>query len=205
VDAPATARRVVADALVERVPAPVIERAKLTISELITNSVCHSAGGYAVVRLHLTDERLRLEVSDRGQGDAIVRRPADARTGRGFGLQVIETLSERWGSERHASGATCVWAELSPTADAGTSPRQPAPPPGAEVHVVPESRTGRWGVHLDPDAPALSEHASETAAEAAARAQAALYASGRVVVHDRYFRTHVTSPRTSPAGDDRTG
>ena len=41
VNAPAMARRIVADALHERVPLPVIERATLTISELVTNNACH--------------------------------------------------------------------------------------------------------------------------------------------------------------------
>jgi anti-sigma regulatory factor (Ser/Thr protein kinase) len=144
-DAPAAARRAVAAALADRVAAPVIERAKLTISELITNSVRHSGvpeGAYAVVRLYLTDERLRLAVEDPGHGGEIVRRRADARTGRGFGLHVVETLSERWGSERHASGVTCVWAELSLGAgDADTAPPY-AVPPRAEVHVVPNHAPG---------------------------------------------------------------
>lgn len=140
VNAPATARRVVAAALAERVPAAVIERAKLTISELVTNSVCHSGtclGAHAVVRVELRDGCLRLEVEDPGQGGAVVR-----RTGGGFGLQVVETLSERWGSERRAGGSLRVWAELSlaaPRTDEAPAPSVDAPRP--PVHVVPESRT----------------------------------------------------------------
>jgi hypothetical protein len=30
--------------------------------------------------------------------------------GGGFGLYLVETLAERWGSRR--DGSTCVWAEL---------------------------------------------------------------------------------------------
>jgi hypothetical protein len=196
-DAPATARRMVAEALADLVPASVIERAKQTISELFTKSVCHGgmpAGGHALVRLKLTDELLRLEVEDPGRGGAVVRRRPDARLGGGFGLHVVETLSERWGSERRASGALRVWAELSLQ---DTPVPHAAPQRREEVRVMPEPRAGTWSVHLDADS-ALSEHTSETAAEAAARAQAALHDCTRIVVHDRYFRTRSMSLRPGP-------
>ena len=212
VDAPAMARRVVASALAERVAPSVIERAKLTISELITNSVRYSGapgGGYAIVRLQLSDERLRLEVEDPGRGGAVVPRRADPIAGGGFGLHVVEALSERWGSERHASGALSVWAELSldpalagkesPTANANAASQR-----GEEVHVVPEPRAGSWSVYLDPLAPALSKHPSQTDAEAAARAHATLGNCRRIVVHDRYFRTRLMPLRAvdaSPSDD----
>jgi hypothetical protein len=44
-------------------------------------------------------------------------------------------------------------------------------------------------VYVDAAAEALSEHTSETAAESAARTCGA----SRIVIHDRYFRTHVGS------------
>ena len=205
VNAPAMARRVVAAALVERVAAPVLERAKLTISELVTNSVRHGAvteGGYAVVRLQLTDKRLRLEVEDPGRGGAPAPRRADADTCGGFGLQVVETVSERWGSERCASGALRVWAELSlDPAVAGKDVRadNATPQPGEEVRVVPEARAGTWSVYVDAMDAALSEHPSQTDAEAAARAQAALRDCRRIVVHDRYFRTRLVPLRAADA------
>jgi anti-sigma regulatory factor (Ser/Thr protein kinase) len=205
VNAPARARRVVAAALVERVAASVIERAKLTISELVTNSVRHGGvteGGYAVVRLQLSDKRLRLEVEDPGRGGAVSPRGVDTNTCGGFGLHVVETVSERWGSERCASGALRVWAELSldPTVASKDAPaRNATPQRGEEVHVVPEPRAGTWSVYLDAMDAALSEHPSQTDAEAAARAQAALRACRRIVVHDRYFRTRLMSLRAVDA------
>jgi anti-sigma regulatory factor (Ser/Thr protein kinase) len=203
--APATARCIVATALAEHVAPSVIERAKLTISELITNSVRHGVvpeGGYAVVRLELTDARLRLEVEDPGGGGAVTRRRADARSVGGFGLHVVETLSERWGSERCASGAMRVWAELSlrPTVtDEDPAATKAGLQRRDEVHVVPQPRAGTWSVHLGAMDATLSEHSSETAAEAAARAQAALHGCGRIVVHDRYFRTRSLSLRRNDA------
>ena len=34
--------------------------------------------------------------------------------GRGFGLNLVHTLSERWGVEHAVAGGTRVWAQLAP-------------------------------------------------------------------------------------------
>jgi hypothetical protein len=66
-----------------------------------------------------------------------------------------------------------------------------------EVHVVSDERA-IWRVYdTDADAP-ISEHTNATEAELAARAQAAGRSAERVVVHDRYHRTHDAA--SSPAG-----
>ena len=66
-----------------------------------------------------------------------------------------------------------------------------------EVHVISDERT-TWRVY-GPDAQApLSEHASATEAELAAQAHAQDRDADRVVVHDRYNRTHDAPP--TPAG-----
>jgi hypothetical protein len=62
----------------------------------------------------------------------------------------------------------------------------------AEFHVVPRPRAATWAVYID--TVALSEHTSETAAESAARATQARAGGGsRIVIHDRYNRTHVVT------------
>jgi hypothetical protein len=67
-----------------------------------------------------------------------------------------------------------------------------------EVHVVPDART-TWRVYdTDADAP-ISEHTNATEAELAARARAEDRNADRVVVHDRYHRTHDAA--SSPAGE----
>src|SRR5947208_6391362 len=66
-----------------------------------------------------------------------------------------------------------------------------------EVHVVPDQRA-TWRVYdTDAEAP-ISEHTNATEAELAARARAEDRGVDRVVVHDRYHRTHDAAP--SPAG-----
>ena len=66
-----------------------------------------------------------------------------------------------------------------------------------ELHVIADERS-TWRVYETDAAEALSEHTSATDAELAARARAEHQAVERVVVHDRYHRTHDTAP--SPTG-----
>ena len=50
-------------------------------------------------------------------------RPASLQAGAGFGLNLVQMLSERWGVERLARGGTQVWAQLvrSPPDDSVTT------------------------------------------------------------------------------------
>jgi Uncharacterized protein conserved in bacteria (DUF2188) len=59
-----------------------------------------------------------------------------------------------------------------------------------EVHIVPRPRAGTWAIYVDAGADAVSEHPTETAAEAAAQTEALLRGVETVVLHDRYHRTH---------------
>jgi hypothetical protein len=67
-----------------------------------------------------------------------------------------------------------------------------------EVHVVPDRRT-TWRVYDTDAAAPVSEHTNATEAELAARVRAEDCGAERVVVHDRYHRTHDAAP--SPAGE----
>jgi hypothetical protein len=58
-----------------------------------------------------------------------------------------------------------------------------------ELHVIPDERT-TWRVYEAGATAPLSEHTNATDAELAALARAA----ERVVVHDRYHRTHDAAP-----------
>jgi hypothetical protein len=131
----------------------------------------------------------------------------------------VHALSERWGSERTRTGTTRVWAQLADTAvpgdpacgesseatrpDTASSTERELTPPGqravfagrsAAVHVVPQPRTATWGVYVDVAADPLSEHTSETEAEAAARVHALTSGGEAILVHDRYHRIH-SGPR----------
>jgi len=114
VDAPGDARAAVSGALSGRVPASMVEQARLVVSELATNSVLHSGAspdGELVVRVQLADLTARVEVQDPGCAGPFAARTPDLHGGGGFGLHLVHALSERWGVER-AIGETRVWAEL---------------------------------------------------------------------------------------------
>jgi anti-sigma regulatory factor (Ser/Thr protein kinase) len=125
VHAPAAARAAVTGALRDRVPAAVLEHAQLLVSELATNSVRHSGampGDDLVVRVEPSKATVRVEVEDSGRSAAVVARPPDLNVGTGFGLNLVHTLSERWGVEHAVAGGTRVWAQLSLTALAHAAP-----------------------------------------------------------------------------------
>jgi anti-sigma regulatory factor (Ser/Thr protein kinase) len=116
VRAPGAARRVVARYLGDLVAPSVLGDAQLLVSELVTNSVQHSgvvAGEPLTVRVDLAQTWCRVQVQDPGHEGVIAPRPPDGARGGGMGLNLVQTLSERWGLERAREGGTRVWAQLS--------------------------------------------------------------------------------------------
>lgn len=98
-----------------------LDDAALIASELVGNALRHARplpeGGVSV-RWELTDDSVRLEVTD-GGGDteprlgaagAVERQLAIMTTG-GRGLSIVEALSDSWGVRRRPD-ATTVWARL---------------------------------------------------------------------------------------------
>jgi serine/threonine-protein kinase RsbW len=106
---PALGRAAVAATAVG-IPADDFENALLLTSELVTNSVRHSASNWIELAITVETDRLRIEVSD--EGDQPIRpRPADNNNHGGWGLTLVAELSTRWGVERHATGKT-IWLEF---------------------------------------------------------------------------------------------
>jgi anti-sigma regulatory factor (Ser/Thr protein kinase) len=106
----ALARRFVDRQLRERrLPEPVVERALLISSELVTNAFKHGEGKIEL-KLCLLPDRVRVEVIDEGhrQAPAVREQPGD-ETG-GWGLKIVERVALRWGV---FEGTTHVWADLS--------------------------------------------------------------------------------------------
>ena len=113
VDAPAAARAAVTAWMSGHVSETMLADIQLLISELVANSVRHAdapADAVVNVRAQATADSLRLEVEDRGSTGSITRRAPDLHYGGGFGLNVVERLSARWGVNREVG--TRVWAEL---------------------------------------------------------------------------------------------
>jgi anti-sigma regulatory factor (Ser/Thr protein kinase) len=85
------------------------EDALLVVSELVTNAVVHGQGEPVVV-MEFTDDRLRLEVHDEDTRPPVRREPGPDDPG-GFGLNIVDRLSEEWGWSTTATGKM-VWCHL---------------------------------------------------------------------------------------------
>ena len=112
--APGAARDFVVLCLEQRVVASALDSAQLLVSELVTNSFQHSGAPMddVMVSVELMPHWFRVGVQDSGSDAVIAARPVDLGAGGGFGLNLVQMLSERWGVERLAGGGTQVWAQL---------------------------------------------------------------------------------------------
>jgi anti-sigma regulatory factor (Ser/Thr protein kinase) len=106
------ARRFLAEFLQRaEVPEELAATAELCVSELVTNAIVH-----AHTRIELrasVDAELTVSVRDRGgpEVDAAPDADPDPLRVHGRGLQLVEALADRWGSDRDAIGTT-VWFSL---------------------------------------------------------------------------------------------
>ena len=102
------------ESLEPQVGEPMLNDMRLLVSELVTNSVRHSdRNGSSVVELEVdvSEKRVLVRVTDNGPGfEASPRGPEDD-PGSGWGLFLVEQISDRWGVE--LNGSTQVWFELS--------------------------------------------------------------------------------------------
>lgn len=107
-------------ALAPRIPGPVLLDAVLLVSELVTNGTRYGVGGPIGLKVVLSEDRLRVEVTDPGGGETtptLKEPPAP-----GWGLRLLERVAGRWGAE--AGPPTLVWFELP------TAPADEGVPPG---------------------------------------------------------------------------
>jgi anti-sigma regulatory factor (Ser/Thr protein kinase) len=112
--APAEARRSLE--LVSGLDPETLERVRLLVSELVTNSVRHA--GLSIddpVHLRVVSDRehIRVEVTDPGPGfePAVVPLPDPEGTSK-WGLYLVNRIADRWGVS--SDGESRVWAEFSP-------------------------------------------------------------------------------------------
>ena len=101
----------------------VVSAVELMVSELATNCVRHTDAGFDL-SVCQSAETIRVEVTDTGAGEPVVRSPALSEpTGRG--LQLVQLMSEGWGVTRGPgrTGKT-VWFTI--LAEAGREPARRA-------------------------------------------------------------------------------
>lgn len=130
----------------------VVDDAVLILSEFVTNALRHAralTSDTIRVSWSLTgDGLLRIEVTDGGGTTRPVTKPysmsVSAQAGRG--LEIVDKLADRWGSQREESGDEyTVWAELAVRArHAGRRSRgraagrgSPSSPNGATITALP--------------------------------------------------------------------
>jgi anti-sigma regulatory factor (Ser/Thr protein kinase) len=85
----------------------------LLVSELVTNGVRHAdTAPEAPLRIavRLADDRVRVEVSDQGEGFDHGPLPPDPTRAGGWGLRLVDEIADAWGVDR-AQGTT-VWFEI---------------------------------------------------------------------------------------------
>lgn len=107
VQAPALARQAVRRELCDSLGTEELADIQLMVSELVTNSILHSAPRAGDVTLEVdANDPIRIMVSDRGEDFSLDH---DGWTG-GWGLALVERLSDRWGLAR--GNGTRVWFEM---------------------------------------------------------------------------------------------
>ena len=88
-----------------------LELLVLLVSELVTNAVAH-ADPPVVLRVHVDEERTRVEVTDGVRDVPVVRDPPPTALG-GRGVMFVDRLASSWGtSEEEGEAAKAVWFEL---------------------------------------------------------------------------------------------
>jgi anti-sigma regulatory factor (Ser/Thr protein kinase) len=106
--APGDARRALRNLCADHIENDLLVDAELLVSELVTNALRHGRGDISL-RARVDEERLRVEVIDAGSGFAYDPRRSDFEQLGGWGLDIVDVVSTRWGAH---DGATRVWFEL---------------------------------------------------------------------------------------------
>lgn len=107
--APAAARQII-DRL-ERLRPDVAVNARLLVSELVANAVRHvRRDGHIGMQVEVRDDALHVEVLDPGAGFVPQARHTESPLGSGWGLHLVDELSDRWGVDGGAP--TRVWFEI---------------------------------------------------------------------------------------------
>jgi anti-sigma regulatory factor (Ser/Thr protein kinase) len=109
-EAAAEARRAIAGLRADLDP-PLLETLRLLVTELVTNSVRHTAAESVTLKVAVGKSAVLTEVADIGPGFApeCVEHAGDENTG--WGLFLVERLASSWGV-KHDGPSKRVWFEL---------------------------------------------------------------------------------------------
>lgn len=104
----------------EQIGDDLLERMRLVVTEVISNSLKHaqlSASQAIELQVWVTPELVRVEITDQGPGfDPVAarRHPHKSASG-GWGLWLVDYLTDRWGVD--LSHSTRVWLEFDRNSD----------------------------------------------------------------------------------------
>jgi anti-sigma regulatory factor (Ser/Thr protein kinase) len=108
---PVTVRRLVSTLLIAWGLSAQVELAELVASELASNAVRHAGdAGDLELELSVDEDVIRLCVADGSPLHPVLRRDTESRRS-GLGLQLVDRVATRWGSEDYILGKR-VWVEL---------------------------------------------------------------------------------------------
>ena len=109
-EAAAEARRAIAGLRADLDP-PLLETLRLLVTELVTNSVRHTAADSLTLRVAIGKSAVLTEVADSGPGfdPECVERAGDDNTG--WGLFLVQRLANSWGV-KHDGPSKRVWFKL---------------------------------------------------------------------------------------------
>ncbi len=94
-------------------PQELLDDARLLASEVVTNAVRHSgaaAGATVELEVAASADRVRVDVTDEGDGFTPRPRTAYQSKGSGWGLHLVQRLASRWGVDGQPQPR--VWFEL---------------------------------------------------------------------------------------------
>lgn len=109
-EAAARARRAMARLRTDLDP-PLMETLRLLVTELVTNSVRHTDTDALSLRVAVGRDAVLTEIADDGPGFEPEERDAPEADDSGWGLFLVDRLSQRWGVS-HDDGRQRVWFEL---------------------------------------------------------------------------------------------
>ena len=84
---------------------------RLLVTELVTNSVRHADAQAVDMRVQVSRDQVRLEITDRGPGFEFEERETGQDLEGGWGLYLVDRLADRWGIQG-TGGTSQVWAEI---------------------------------------------------------------------------------------------
>lgn len=110
-DAPGFARRTLLERAGSVLDDDRLDDARLLISEVVTNAVRHaglSSKDEIVLCIEPDGLGVRVEITDPGRGFSPTPRAAPTPAG-GWGLPLLERLSDGWGVDHRDGGGSIVW------------------------------------------------------------------------------------------------